>query len=209
MLWEGYQFNDIYVNNHFKEDPEGLRLIQEAARLGNQEANLFIFNYNINQKSSKSTGRFADVNIDKLKRWIDNNWEKSSSDILKFCTADYSNNKERIILNFICQCHYLTSICAKQTWSVTLEKAESYFFPNENENSDDDILKKEKYFIIGLLQKLNGRDFLAAETFGKVHDYPPVKHMLSGDKLINNTDFKRMTFPSQIFFVIRHMFDYE
>lgn len=209
MLWEGYQFNDIYVNNHFKEDPEGLRLIQEAARLGNQEANLFIFNYNINQKSSKSTGRFADVNIDKLKRWIDNNWEKSSSDILKFCTADYSNNKERIILNFICQCHYLTSICAKQTWSVTLEKAESYFFPNENENGDDDILKKEKYFIIGLLQKLNGRDFLAAETFGKVHDYPPVKHMLSGDKLINNTDFKRMTFPSQIFFVIRHMFDYE
>lgn len=209
MLWEGYQFNDIYVNNHFKEDPEGLRLIQEAARLGNQEANLFIFNYNINQKSSKSTGRFADVNIDKLKRWIDDNWEKSSSDILKFCTADYSNNKERIILNFICQCHYLTSICTKQTWSVTLEKAESYFFPNENENSDDDILKKEKYFIIGLLQKLNGRDFLAAETFGKVHDYPPVKYMLSGDKLINNTDFKRMTFPSQIFFVIRHMFDYE
>lgn len=208
MLWEGYQFNDIYVNNHFKEDPEGLRLIHEAARLGNQEANLFIFNYNINQKSSKSTGRFADVNIDKLKRWIDSNWEKSSSDILKFCTADYSN-KERIILNFICQCHYLISICTKQTWGVTLEKAEFYFFSNEKENSDDDILKKEKYFILGLLQKLNGRGFLAAETFGKVHDYPPAKYMLSGDKLINNTDFKRMTFPSQVFFVIRHMFDYE
>lgn len=53
MLWEGYQFNDIYSNNHFKEDPEGLRLIQEAARLGNQEANLFIFNYNLNQEKSK------------------------------------------------------------------------------------------------------------------------------------------------------------
>ena len=53
MLWDGYQYNDRYINNHFKEYERGLELIQKAARLGNKEANLFIFNYNLNQEKGK------------------------------------------------------------------------------------------------------------------------------------------------------------
>lgn len=209
MLWEGYQFNDVYSKNHFKEDPEGLRLIQEAARLGNQEANLFIFNYNLNQEKSKDTGRFASVNKEKIKKWIDEHWENSHLSLLKYYSTDYSNNKEKIILNFICQCSYLIKYSATQSWNSTHQKAIFYFFPNNEINSNNDILEKEKWFIIGLLKKLKGDNYAATETFSKVSDYPPAQHMLSGNKLINNTDLKRMTFPMQISFVVRYLFDYE
>lgn len=209
MLWEGYQFNDIYSNNHFKEDPEGLRLIQEAARLGNQEANLFIFNYNLNQEKSKDTGRFAGVNKEKIKKWIDENWEKYNSEQLKYYSTYCSNIKEKTILDFICQCKHLAKYSATQSWDSTLQEAIFYFFPNKKGNSSNDILKKEKWFIIGLLKKLKGDNYAATETFSKVSDYPPAQHMLSGNKLINNTDLKRMTFPMQISFVVRYLFDYE
>lgn len=210
MLWEGYQFNDIYSNDHFKEDPEGLRLIQEAARLGNKEANLFIFNYNLNREKRKDTGRFAGVNREKLKIWINEHWEYSTtSSLLKYYKADYSNNKEKTILDFICQCKHLIKYSATQSWGSTLQEAIFYFFPNKKENSSNDILEKEKYFIIGLLKKLKGDSYAATEAFNKVSDYPPAKYMLSGNKLINNTDLKSMTFPMQISFVIRYLFDYE
>lgn len=209
MLWEGYQFNDVYSKNHFKEDPEGLRLIQEAARLGNQEANLFIFNYNLNQEKNKDTGRFAGVNKEKIKKWIDEHWENSHLNLLKYYSTDYSNNKEKIILNFICQCSHLIKYSATQSWNSTHQKAIFYFFPNNEINSNNDILEKEKWFIIGLLKKLKGDNYAATETFSKVSDYPPAQHMLSGNKLINNTDLKRMTFPMQISFVVRYLFDYE
>lgn len=209
MLWEGYQYNDIYSNNHFKEDPEGLRLIQEAARLGNQEANLFIFNYNLNQEKNKDTRRFAGVNREKLKIWIDEHWDKPFSDPLHFYPADYSNNKEKTILYFICQCKYLVKYSATQSWGSTLQKAVSYFFPNEKDNCNNDILKKEKWFIIGLIKKVKGDDYTATEAFRKSGNYPPAQYMLSHDKLINNTELKKMIFPSQISFVIRYLFDYE
>lgn len=209
MRWEGYQFNDCYINNHFKGDEEGLFLIQEAARLGNQEANLFIFNYNLNQEKSKDTGRFASVNKEKIKKWIDEHWENSHLSLLKYYSTDYSNNKEKIILNFICQCSHLIKYSATQSWNSTHQKAIFYFFPNNEINSNNDILEKEKWFIIGLLKKLKGDNYAATETFSKVSDYPPAQHMLSGNKLINNTDLKRMTFPMQISFVVRYLFDYE
>lgn len=224
MLWEGYQFNDIYVNNHFKEDPEGLRLIHEAARLGNQDANLFIFNYNLNQEKKKVTGRFSGVDQDKLKRWINLYWKEDfgileinftwdfydndSNDTLKFNAKDYSNDKEKYILNFICQCNYLVSACANQTWESTLKKAMLFFFP-EGEKNCDDILKKEKWFIIGLLKRLKGDGYAATEKFREVDDYPPAEYMLQTDKLINNINLKEMPFPAQISFVIKHLFDYE
>ena len=53
MLWEGYQFNDLYVKEHCEGDPNGLELIEKSARLGCQEANLFIFEYNRKQKYAK------------------------------------------------------------------------------------------------------------------------------------------------------------
>lgn len=220
MLWDGYQYNDSYINNHFKEDGRGLELIQEAARLGNKDANLLIFNYNLNQEKSKGTGRFAGVNRDKLKHWINHNWngdfEKFKINFtwdvyhtLEFNAADYSNEKEKYILNFICDCYYLVSVCSNETWKSTLKEAMHFFFPKGEENSDNDILKKEKCFIVGLLKKLNGYDFAATRTFIEAGDYPPALYMLSVDRLINYTDLKNMTFPSQLSFVIRNLFYYE
>ena len=208
MLWDGYQYNDRYINNHFKEYERGLELIQKAARLGNKEANLFIFNYNLNQEKGKETGRFAGVNRDKLKHWINDNWDKCGIDILKFTVANYDNAKELAILNFICQCNYLVSVCANQTWENTLKKAMLFFFP-EGEKNCDDILKKEKWFIIGLLKRIKGDGYAATEKFREADDYPPAKKMLKNDKLINNINLKEMPFPAQISFVIKHLFDYE
>lgn len=211
MLWEGYQFNDLYLKEHYPEDPAGLELIEKSARLGCQEANLFIFEYNRKQKETpknnpKDTGRFAGVNREKIKRWIDNKWETDS--ILKFFSEDYANDKERSILNFVCQCHSLISFCANQTWDSTLQKASYYFFP-ENNKQPNDILAKEKWFIIGLLRKLNGYPGVAEKAFTKAGDYPPAQYMLSSKKLLNNSDLKSMPFPSQVSYVVKCLFDYE
>ena len=211
MLWEGYQFNDLYLKEHYPEDPAGLELIEKSARLGCQEANLFIFEYNRKQKETpknnpKDTGRFAGVNREKIKRWIDNKWETDS--ILKFFSEDYANDKERSILNFVCQCHSLISSCANLTWDSTLQKASYYFFP-ENNKQPNDILAKEKWFIIGLLRKLNGYPGVAEKAFTKAGDYPPAQYMLSSKKLLNNSDLKSMPFPSQVSYVVKCLFDYE
>lgn len=214
MLWEGYQFNDFYVkepDRHYKGDPDGLKMIEKSARLGCQEANLFIFEYNRKQKEApennpKDTGRFAGVNREKIKRWIDSKWKTDS--ILKFFSEDYANDKERSILNFVCQCRALISSCANLTWDSTLQKASYYFFP-ENNKQPNDILAKEKWFIIGLLRKLKGYPEVAKEAFTKAGDYPPAQYMLSSQKLLNNSDLKSMTFPSQVSYVVKCLFDYE
>ena len=215
MLWEGYQFNDLYVKEpykHYKGDPDGLEMIEKSARLGCQEANLFIFEYNRKQKETlennpKDTGRFAGVNREKIKRWIDNKWETDS--ILKFFAEDYANDKERSILNFICQCRALVSYCARLSWETTLEKASYYFFPDKKKGYSNDMLAKEKWFIIGLLRKLNGYPGVAKDAFTKAGDYPPAQYMLSSRKLLNDSDLKSMTFPSQVSYVVRYLFDYE
>lgn len=213
MLWEGYQFNDLYLKEHYPEDPAGLELIEKSARLGCQEANLFIFEYNRKQKeapenNSKDTGRFAGVNREKIKRWIDSKWE-TTDPILKFFSEDYANDKERSILNFVCQCHALVSYCARLSWGTTLEKASYYFFPDNKKDYSNDMLAKEKWFIIGLLRKLNGYPGVAEKAFTKAGDYPPAQYMLSSQKLLNNSDLKSMLFPSQVSYVVKCLFDYE
>ena len=213
MLWEGYQFNDLYVKEHYKGDPDGLEMIEKAARLGCQEANLFIFEYNRKQKEApennpKDTGRFAGVNREKIKRWIDSEWE-TTDPILKFFSEDYANDKERSILNFVYQCHALVSYCARLSWGTTLEKASYYFFPDNKKDYSNDMLAKEKWFIIGLLRKLNGYPGVAEKAFTKAGDYPPAQYMLSSQKLLNNSDLKSMPFPSQVSYVVKCLFDYE
>ncbi len=210
MLWEGYQFNDIYPN-HYKEDTDGLELIREAARLGCQEANLFVLEYNRKQKDvfqndSKETERFAGVDKTKIKRWIDNKWEETTGRTLKFSSEDYANAKERIILNFICQCHTLLDYYnSKESWDSISQKALFYFF---YESQSNDILAKEKWFICGLIRKHMGYS-MRKTAFTKAGDYPPAQYMLSNRRLINGSDLKNMEFPSQVSFVIRCLFDYE
>lgn len=200
MLWEGYQFNDLYPYHHY-EDPNGLELIEKSARLGCQEANLFIFSYN-----RIHTERFARFNKGKLKEWINNKWE--TVNVLKFSPEDYVNEKERAILNFVCQCRALISYCANMSWDSTLQKASFYFFPEKNKQPND-ILAKEKWFIIGLLQKIRGNSEMAKEAFNQAENYPPAQYMLSPKKLLNNIALKSMPFPSQVSYVVKCLFDYE
>ena len=213
MLWEGYQFGSLYAegpDKHYKGDPDGLEMIEKAARLGYQEANLFIFEYNRKQKeTSKDTGRFVGVNRDKLRIWINVNWENYGNSTLKYSPSDYVNEKEKAILNFVCQCRYLVSYCANLSWGATLQKASYYFFPDNKKDYSNDMLAKEKWFIIGLLRKLNGSSGYAKDAFAKAGDYPPATYMLSSNKLLNNSDLKSMTFPSQISYVVKYLFDYE
>lgn len=205
MLWEGYQFNDIYVNDHHKGDKNGLKLIQKSAAAGYQEANLFIFNYNINQKANtQKTKRFAEINRNKIRTWITDNWDNDGKDVLKYLNTDYVNEKEKAILNFVCQCYYLKNNCAKCSWEETLQKAQTFWGENPN-----DFLKKEKKFILGLLYKIMGRSSKADENFTDIRNYPPAWYMLSCNQLKGNTSFKAMTFQSQVSLVIRHLFDYE
>ena len=213
MLWEGYQFNDLYIKEpyrHYKGDPDGLEMIEKSARLGCQEANLFIFEYNRKQKEMpKDTGRFAGVDRDKLRIWINDNWENYGNNVLNYSPSDYANEREKTILDFVCQCYYLVKYCAKLSWGTTLEKASYYFFPDNKKDYSNDMLAKEKWFIIGLLRKLNGYPGVAKDAFAKAGDYPPAKYMLSGNRLLNNSDLKSMPFPSQISYVVKCLFDYE
>lgn len=222
MLWESNQLNDLYSDHHH-EDPDGLELIEKAARLGCQEANLFVFEYNRNDNR-----RFAGVNREKIRKWINNKWE--TTDNLKFSSEDYANEKERTILNFVCQCHALSKYskygtivfnpCAgaldlprnplfhNSTSQHLSNLALSYFFP-ENTKQLNSILEKEKWFIIGLINKLEGYSKKATDAFVKADSYPPAQYMLSDKKLIGNSDLKQMTFPSQVTYVVKYLFDYE
>lgn len=216
MLWEGYQFNDLYLKKHYKEDPAGLELIEKAARMGYQEANLFVFEYNRNDNR-----RFAGVNRGKIRKWINNKWE--TTDILKFSSEDYANEKERTILNFVCQCRALSKYSNYGTMGFDNPRnpffhnsisqhlsniALSYFFP-ENAKQSNNILEKEKWFIIGLINRLEGYSKKATDAFIKAGSYPPAQYMLSDKKLIGNSDLKQMTFPSQVTYVVKYLFDYE
>ena len=132
-----------------------------------------------------------------------------SKNTLKYSSSDYANNKEKAILDFVCQCYYLVKYCASLSWGTTLEKASYYFFPDNKKDYSNDMLAKEKWFIIGLLRKLNGYPGVAKKAFEGAGDYPPAKYMLSRSKLLNNSDLKNMTFPSQVSYVVKYLFDYE
>ena len=228
MLWEGYQFNDLYVKEHYKGDPDGLEMIEKAARLGCQEANLFIFEYNRIRKeapkvpkmpeleSMKSifgktfdnepndTGRFSGVNKDKIREWMRYHWVGYNVETISYSNTDYSNNKERIILDFLCLSHRLGYLSERFGFAKTLDLARSIFA-----NRDNDILMKEKTFIIGLLNLNVGHRPFAKDLFTQIRDYKLANYMLSNTRIIDGLDFKSMSFQNQLSFIKDHLFDYE
>ena len=228
MLWEGYQFNDLYVKEHYKGDPDGLEMIEKAARLGCQEANLFIFEYNRIRKeapkvpkmpeleSMKSifgktfdnepndTGRFSGVNKDKIRKWMRYHWVGYNVETISYSNTDYSNNKERIILDFLCLSHRLGYLSERFGFAKTLDLARSIFA-----NRDNDILMKEKTFIIGLLNLNVGHRPFAKDLFTQIRDYKLANYMLSNTRIIDGLDFKSMSFQNQLSFIKDHLFDYE
>ena len=212
MLWEGYQFNDIYLKKHYPKDPNGLELIEKAARLGCQEANLFIFEYNRKQKEQISSQteamseikRFDGVNKDRIRAWMRYNWGGWNIGTLTFSRDEYPNDKERNILDFLSISHYLGYISERLGFKRTLEQAKSLFAVK-----DTDILKKEKRFIIGLLCVWAECRTQAKNIFTEIKDYKLANYMLGNTRIIDQLDFKSMSFQNQLTFIKDHLFDYE
>ena len=225
MLWEGYQYNDLYLKKHYKEDPAGLELIEKAARLGCQEANLFIFEYNrrqkekaqqapatsqINQslsafgtKTAVDTNRFDGIDKDKIRNWIRHNWVGWSVGTLPFSSDEY-NYKEKSILDFLSTAHYLGYISERFGFEKALEEAKSLFAVK-----DTDILRREKMFVTGLLYVWIGYRSQANGIFVQIKDYKLANYMLGNTRIIDDLDFKSMSFHQQLNFIKDHLFDYE
>lgn len=228
MLWEGYQFNDVYA--HYKGDPNGLEMIEKSARLGCQEANLFIFEYNRRQKervqqaqaasqiimediqlssafgtkTAANTNRFDGVDKDKIRNWIRNNWGGWNVGTLIFSSEEYPNYKERNILDFLSTAHYLGYISERLGFERALEQAKLLFAVK-----DTDILRREKKFITGLLYVWIGYRAQANEIFVQIKDYELANYMLGNTRIIDHLDFKSMSFQNQLSFIKDHLFDYE
>lgn len=210
MLWDGYQLNDVYPN-HYKGDPDGLEMIEKAARLGCQEANLFVFEYNRKQKEDKQettnknvhTSRFDGINKERIRDWLRYNWIGGyRKETISYSTNDYENDKERTMLDFLCLSYRLGYMSERFGFEKTLQLALSCF-ANRN-----DILGKEKNFIIGLLSS-NISWAEAKSFFTQIRDYKLANYMLGNTRIIDGLDFKSMSFQNQLSFIKDHLFDYE
>lgn len=203
MLWEGYQFNDLYLKEHYPEDPDGLELIEKAARLGCQEANLFIFEYNRRQKEKEQQANIDGIDKDKIRNWIRHNWVGWSVGTLPFSSDEY-NYKEKSILDFLSTAHYLGYISERFGFEKALEEAKSLFAVK-----DTDILRREKMFVTGLLYVWIGYRSQANGIFVQIKDYKLANYMLGNTRIIDDLDFKSMSFHQQLNFIKDHLFDYE
>ena len=203
MQWEGYQFNDVYLKKHYPEDPDGLKLIEKAARLGHQEANLFIFEYNRRQKEKEQQANIDGIDKDKIRNWIRHNWVRWSVGTLPFSSDEY-NYKEKSILDFLSKAHYLGYISERFGFEKALEEAKSLFAVK-----DTDILRREKMFVTGLLYVWIGYRSQANGIFVQIKDYKLANYMLGNTRIIDDLDFKSMSFHQQLNFIKDHLFDYE
>ena len=203
MQWEGYQFNDVYLKKHYPEDPDGLKLIEKAARLGCQEANLFIFEYNRRQKEKEQQANIDGIDKDKIRNWIRHNWVGWSVGTLPFSSDEY-NYKEKSILDFLSTAHYLGYISERFGFEKALEEAKSLFAVK-----DTDILRREKMFVTGLLYVWIGYRSQANGIFVQIKDYKLANYMLGNTRIIDDLDFKSMSFHQQLNFIKDHLFDYE
>lgn len=203
MQWEGYQFNDVYLKKHYPEDPDGLKLIEKAARLGCQEANLFIFEYNRRQKEKEQQANIDGIDKDKIRNWIRHNWVGWSVGTLPFSSDEY-NYKEKSILDFLSTAHYLGYISERFGFEKALEKAKLLFAVKNT-----DILRREKMFVTGLLYVWIGYRSQANGIFVQIKDYKLANYMLGNTRIIDDLDFKSMSFHQQLNFIKDHLFDYE
>lgn len=214
MLWEKYRISDL-DEAYSQEERNGLQLIEKAARLGCQEANLFVFEYNRNQKEKKQqttsqakatsdAKRFDGVNKDRIRIWMKYNWGGWNVGALAFSKDEYPNDKEKNILEFLSTSHYLGFIAERFGFERALQYANSYFV-----TKDTDILRKEKRFIIGLLYLWIGYRAQAKDIFTEIKDYKLANYMLGNTRIIDQFDFKSMSFQNQLTFIKDHLFDYE
>ena len=107
-------------------------------------------------------------------------------------------------MDFLSISHYLGYISERLGFKRTLEQAKSLFAVK-----DTDILKKEKRFIIGLLCVWAECRTQAKNIFTEIKDYKLANYMLGNTRIIDQLDFKSMSFQNQLTFIKDHLFDYE
>lgn len=113
----------------------------------------------------------------------------------------------KAILDFVCQYFYLVKYCNKL--STKFEKNFLLFFHDNKKYYSNDILAKEKWFIIGLLRKLNSYPEVVKKAFEGADDYFSAQYMLSGNRLLNNSDLKKYAIPVINIVCCKISFDYE
>lgn len=159
-----------------------------------------------NRKCHTNNGkRFAGAKKEIIDKWLysNSNWTYGAKLVVK--GSDYTNEKERSILLFICHVQQILLsynqkgiISALRTAGFDLDMPITTTF------------YKEKQFIIGLLLLEKGNKDSANSTFRMIQDYPPAAYMLSSARYLNgNVELKAMTFETQLNFIIRNLFDYE
>ena len=222
LLWNNSQ--DLKGNIIWSsETMKGLEYIEKSALFGYSKADYFMFDYikylerygNDGEflkvdRTTPSANRFEGIDLNKLKKYIDHLSGFTPDEMIN---SDETNAKEneiaKEIMLFILDCRLLTSYSKLPTtsWDMMLQKAEMYFFSDERPYSI--TTRKERWFIIGLLYRRNSCLRKAKLAFTEASDYPPAQYMLSDRQQIKGCNLKSMTFPDQITFVVKHLFDYE
>lgn len=204
LLFDGYQFNDFYIKAHFAGDPDGLKLIEDAARLGCQDAVLFFRDGHDNKKHES---RFSGIDKEEMQRWIKEVWGWNDGIPFNQEYKSYNfNKKERLVVDFVnrCQRIYYDAVY------VSLNTAEFTYNYSFIGADCANLFTKEIIFIKGLLYYNKMFKDSAAEEFKKIQDkYPLARYMLSNDILFGKFYFKQMPFNDQLEFVVKHLFNYE
>ena len=214
--------DDAHIENYsYRERKKlGSELIDKAARLGNKEAYQIIMEINesikketINkfdvieaEKDKKTNIRFNNVNIKKLKSWIDKAWDNNfrSYNIIQPTNKDNMDNREMRIVKFITRIYRIGWISEHLGFQKALDKALEMF-----KNEKYDILNNEKQFVIGLIYTHISNRTRAKAIFSEIKDYKLASYMLSDTQIISGVEFKRMSFQYQLNFIKDHLFDYE
>lgn len=220
-----YIYGKLLLTNSNKSN-KAFEYIDKAARLGWKEAYDFLIYRNKEKETAKrqatitkSEGRFRDVDKVKITSWINHQIKLHEQSVnfsnISYSPQDYSTEKEKKILDFICQCWRIIWYATYDSLGKASDKALVYFSSNPT-----GLLKNEKLFIHGLIYHLiqknplnrnNNFDKTAESYFDKAakSNYPLAQYMLSNEELIDGVKFKYFSFQNQILFIINHLFDYE
>lgn len=194
----------ILLDGHFSfGDPKGLELIEEAARLGCQDAVLFFRDGH----DKKYENRFSGIDKGKMKRWINQvwGWKDFITPAISYTSNNFNYKEERVV-DFVRNCKAIEVDALELSLNSAMSTFEHIFVGVDCTN----MFSKEVIFIRGLLYYNKMFKDSAAKEFKKIQDeYPLAKHMLSNGTIFNGCYFKNMSFTQQLEFVVKHLFDYE
>lgn len=194
----------ILLDGYFSfGDPKGLELIEEAARLGCQDAVLFFRDGH----DEKYEIRFSGIDKGKMKRWINQvwGWKDLINPTIAYKSYNFNYKEERVV-DFVRNCKAIESDALEISLNSATSTFEHIFVGVDCAN----LFAREIIFIKGLLYYNQMYKNSANDEFKKIQDkYPLAKYMLSNDRLFCKREFRYMSFSKQLEFVVKHLFDYE